>query len=62
VGKKVRRIGLRKDTAAVAPARSETAGGEFNPDYSYVRADLRRIGILAGGFLAVLVVLAFFVK
>jgi hypothetical protein len=31
---------------------------EFNPDYTHVRRDLRRIGILAGSFAAVLVVLA----
>jgi hypothetical protein len=33
---------------------------EFNPDYSQVKRDLRRIGILAGSFVAVLVVLAIF--
>jgi hypothetical protein len=36
------------------------AGGssEFDPDYSYVRADLRRIAVLAGVFLALLLILA----
>jgi hypothetical protein len=34
---------------------------EFNPDYTYVRRDLRRIGTLAGGFFVVLVLLAFIV-
>ena len=34
---------------------------EFNPDYTYVRRDLRRIGVLAGGFFVVLVVLAFLI-
>lgn len=37
------------------PAASE----EFNPDYSYVIADLKRIGILAVSFTVVLVVLSF---
>lgn len=32
---------------------------EFNPDYSPVIKDLKRIGILAGSFLAILVVLSF---
>jgi len=32
---------------------------EFNPDYSMVRKDLKRIGILAGFFITVLVVLSF---
>jgi hypothetical protein len=40
---------------ASSPARTE-----FNPDYSYVKRDLRRIGTLAGFFIVVLVVLSFF--
>jgi len=35
---------------------------DFNPDYSYVITDLRRIGILAGTFITILVVLAFFLR
>ncbi len=35
---------------------------EFNPDYSNVKKDLRRIGILAGTFLLALIVLSFFIK
>ena len=35
---------------------------EFNPDYSYVIKDLKRIGFLAGFFLIVLVVLAFILR
>jgi hypothetical protein len=30
----------------------------FNPDYQYVIKDIRRVGILAGSFLVVLVALA----
>ena len=33
---------------------------EFNPDYTYIRRDLRRIGVLAGAFFVVLLVLSFF--
>jgi hypothetical protein len=33
---------------------------EFNPDYSTVKRDLKRIAILAGSFITVLVVLAIF--
>jgi hypothetical protein len=33
---------------------------EFNPDYSTTKHELRRIGILAGSFFVVLVVLAIF--
>ncbi len=35
---------------------------EFNPDYSLVKKDLTRIGILAGFFIAVLVALSFILK
>ncbi|MFH2039010.1 MAG: hypothetical protein ABIJ65_06190 [Chloroflexota bacterium] len=33
---------------------------EFNPDYSNVKRDLKRIAILAGSFISVLIVLSFF--
>lgn len=33
---------------------------EFNPDYSIIKRDLKRIGLLAGTFFAILVVLAIF--
>ncbi len=33
---------------------------EFNPDYSIIKRDLNRIGLLAGTFLAILIVLAIF--
>jgi hypothetical protein len=37
-----------------------TRAVEFNPDYSIIKHDLKRIGLLAGTFFAVLVVLAIF--
>jgi hypothetical protein len=33
---------------------------EFNPDYTNTKRELRRIGILAGAFVVILVVLAIF--
>ena len=39
-----------------------TARTEFNPDYTYVKRDLGRIGILAGSFFGLLIVLSFFIK
>jgi len=51
---------VEKATAARAHGRSSVA--EFNPDYSYVKSDLKRIGILAGSFFVVLVVLSFFLR
>ena len=35
---------------------------EFNPDYTHVKRDLSRIGVLAGSFVVVLIVLSFFIK
>jgi hypothetical protein len=35
---------------------------EFAPDYSNVKKDLTRIGILAGTFIAALIILSFFIK
>jgi hypothetical protein len=35
---------------------------EFNPDYSDVKKDLKRIGSLAGFFVLVLIVISFFLK
>jgi hypothetical protein len=35
---------------------------EFNPDYTYVKRDLRRIAILACSFTVVLIVLSFFLN
>ena len=35
---------------------------EFNPDYTHVKKDLKRIATLAGFFITVLVVLSFILK
>jgi hypothetical protein len=53
-----RRRQLSKSAAFVAAPRS----AEFNPDYTYVKRDLRRIGTLAGVFFVVLIGLSFFLK
>ncbi|MCX8026012.1 MAG: hypothetical protein N3A60_12490 [Thermanaerothrix sp.] len=42
--------------------RSSTSSAEFNPDYSYVIRDLKRIGTLAGTFFVILIVLAFILR
>lgn len=62
----------RSATVTTAPAvasvpsavkgKTHTAAAEFNPDYSYVKQDLKRIGILAGSFFLILVVLSFFLR
>jgi len=43
-----------------ATVLSSSTRTEFNPDYSVIKRDLKRIGILAGSFLAVLIILALF--
>lgn len=68
MAKKVKRsASIKKPVAAdsakvttAAPARKSS--GEFNPDYSYVIKDLKRIGVLAGSFFVVLIVLAIFLR
>jgi hypothetical protein len=34
----------------------------FNPDYHFVIRDVRRVGILAGSFITILIVLSFFLR
>jgi hypothetical protein len=43
--------------AVMGPAGTRV---EFNPDYSTTKRELRRIGILAASFFAILIVLSFF--
>ena len=48
-----------KHTSRAIPATA-SRGNEFNPDYSTTKRELRRIGILAGTFIVVLIILAIF--
>jgi hypothetical protein len=43
-------------------SKSRIKSEDFNPDYTQVMLDMRRIGILAGSFLIVLIVLSFFLN
>jgi hypothetical protein len=50
-------------TPSVAtPVRTRSTIFEFKPDYTYIFRDLKRIGILAGSFFVILVVLSFFLR
>lgn len=53
--------GSVSEKAAPAFARRGT-GADFNPDYTYVIKDLKRIGTLAGSFFVILIVLSFFLN
>ena len=48
-----------KTSVSMTPGSSRT---EFNPDYTYVKKDLTRIGTLAGSFFILLIVLSFFLR
>jgi hypothetical protein len=51
------------ESASVPAARTRrTASEEFNPDYTPVISDLKRIAVLALSFTAVLVILSFIIK
>ena len=56
----------RKSTPTFASVKSggtsASAAAEFNPDYSQVKSDLKRIGILAGSFFVLVIALSFFLK
>ena len=43
-------------------SRSRSSSTEFNPDYKYVKEDLKRIGVLAVSFISILVILSFFLR
>lgn len=43
-------------------SRISSSASEFNPDYTPVIKDLKRIGILAGSFIGLLIILSFFLR
>jgi hypothetical protein len=51
--------GQMPPSVSVSPRSSEKA---FNPDYSDVIKDLKRIGTLAGTFFVIMIILSFFLK
>ncbi|MFN2215990.1 MAG: hypothetical protein ACK2TS_03530 [Anaerolineales bacterium] len=53
----------KTSSAAGSPAAKSVVNvvsNEFNPDYTDIKRELKRIGILAGSFLGLLVILSFF--
>jgi hypothetical protein len=55
MAKKNKRPAIRTVIAPAAPV-------EFNPDYTMVKKDLARIGILAAIFFSGLIILSFFIS
>ncbi len=73
MSKKSRKKRIRdRSTQKSAVSRSQSAVNyrqrivrskdDFQPDYTYVIDDLKRIGILAGSFVILLVILSFFLR
>jgi hypothetical protein len=65
--RQVRKTAGTPASAAVPITVASTNGNrpvdrEFNPDYSAVIKDLKRIGTLAGSFFVLLIVLSFFLR
>ena len=58
MSKKSKRQVSRQVPRPLSPVAVKTT--EFNPDYSNTKRELRRIGILAGSFVVVLIILAIF--
>jgi hypothetical protein len=66
-----KRIRQKPDRAMnIASVRSSTPsqgratglGKDFQPDYTYVIEDLKRIAVLAGSFVVILIILSFFLR
>lgn len=65
MAKKVKRQ-VRKETPLTSTSLAQSTPvvnrpSDFNPDYSYVIKDLKRIGTLAGIFFVILIGLSFFI-
>ena len=64
MAKKNKRSTRRDVNPAVEKSTTDTLVGNrptgFNPDYHNVIRDIRRVGILAGSFIIILVTLSFF--
>ncbi len=61
MAKKSKRSARNRSSGATGGVMMPTRG-EFNPDYSHITRDLKRIGILAGSFFVILIVLSFFLR
>lgn len=49
-------------TSTMTNITSRASSAEFNPDYSETVKDLKRIGVLAGTFFTILVIISFFLR
>jgi hypothetical protein len=62
-GKKRPRKSQARAQGPAQPVKpTQAAPYKFEPDYSYVVQDLKRIGLLAGTFVTLLIILSFFLR
>jgi hypothetical protein len=54
--------GVAAPEARRAQGGSGLGGSEFKPDYTFVKKDLRRIGLLAGSLILGLIILSIFLR
>jgi hypothetical protein len=52
----------KRPTASLSFTNTPPQKFEFNPDYTLIKKDLKRIGLLASFFIGVLVILSFFLR
>ena len=52
----------RRQVSKTAAFMQAPRATEFNPDYTHVKRDLRRIGVIAGSFALLLVILSIFMR
>jgi hypothetical protein len=60
MSKKTKRQVSRQYTRPMPMAPQVNRAAEFNPDYTNIKHELRRIGIIAASFFGILIVLSFF--
>lgn len=60
--RKSRKTGRSGRMASVSGDGNRKFDRDFNPDYSYVIKDLKRIGALASTFIVIIIVLSFFLR
>lgn len=54
--------GTTSEPKAAVHTASKAFSTEFKPDYTQVKDDLKRIAIMAGAFIVILVVLSFILR
>jgi hypothetical protein len=52
----------RSATTSARPISLRSSAFDFNPDYTHVKTDLKRIATIIGSFVVVLIGLSFFLK